>query len=177
MKETLEEAIVYYIYKTQSSQPLYEIVENAIKFGVKWQKENSQSIVPFDAYDIEVFKIEADENGKLFAYVGYKITNGNFLFNIVPFTEPKYQQEQSDLRLNHTQALLSNCEKSLDRIIKEDKKKYSEEDVLKSADNLGFKQITSEELNSLPYQPFITDEDGNIWVIDKEKWFEQFKNK
>jgi hypothetical protein len=56
-------------------------------------------------------------------------------------------------------------------------KSYSEEEVLKSADYLGFKQITSEELNSLPYQPFITDEDGNIWVIDKEKWFEQFKKK
>ena len=54
---------------------------------------------------------------------------------------------------------------------------YSEEEVLKSADYLGFKQITSEELNSLPYQPFITDEDGNIWIIDKEKWFEQFKKK
>ena len=54
---------------------------------------------------------------------------------------------------------------------------YSEEEVLKSFDNLGFKQITSEELNSLSYEPFITDEDGNIWVIDKEKWFKQFKKK
>ena len=54
---------------------------------------------------------------------------------------------------------------------------YSEEDILKSFDNLGFKQISSEELNSLPYQPFITDEDGDVWVIDKEKWFEQFKKK
>ena len=56
-------------------------------------------------------------------------------------------------------------------------KMYSEEEILKSFDNLGFKQISSEELNSLPYQPFITDENGNIWVIDKEKWFEQFKKK
>jgi len=56
-------------------------------------------------------------------------------------------------------------------------RRYSEEEVIKSFDNLGFKQITSEELNSLPYQPFITDEDSNIWVIDKEQWFEQFKNK
>ena len=54
---------------------------------------------------------------------------------------------------------------------------YSLDEILKSFDNLGFKQISSEELNSLPYQPFITDEDGNIWVIDKEKWFEQFKKK
>jgi hypothetical protein len=59
----------------------------------------------------------------------------------------------------------------------QDKNKYSEEEVLKSFDHLGFKQVTSEELNSLPYQPFITDEDGNIWVIDKEQWFEQFKKK
>jgi uncharacterized protein (DUF433 family) len=54
---------------------------------------------------------------------------------------------------------------------------YSEEEVIKSFDNLGFKQITSEELNAKEYQPFITDEDGNIWVIDKEHWFEQSKKK
>lgn len=52
---------------------------------------------------------------------------------------------------------------------------YSEEEVYKSFDNLRFKKITIEELNSLPYQPFITDEDGNIWIIDKIEWFEQFK--
>jgi hypothetical protein len=56
-------------------------------------------------------------------------------------------------------------------------KLFTQEEVLKSADYLGFKQITSEELNLLPYQPFITDEDGNIWIIDKEEWFERFKNK
>jgi hypothetical protein len=50
-----------------------------------------QSIVPFDAYNIEVFKIRNDENGKLFAYIGFRISNGNFHFNVVPFTEP--QQE------------------------------------------------------------------------------------
>ena len=57
--------------------------------GAKWQAERSQSIVPFDAYNIEVFAIKPDEQGKLFAYIGYKISNGNFHFSIVPFTEPK----------------------------------------------------------------------------------------
>lgn len=52
---------------------------------------------------------------------------------------------------------------------------YSEEEIIKSFENLGFKKITSEELNSQEYKPFITDEDGNIWVIDKEQWFSQFK--
>ena len=56
-------------------------------------------------------------------------------------------------------------------------KMYSLDEILKSFDNLGFKQISSEELNSLPYQPWITDEDGDIWVIDKEKWFQSFKKK
>ena len=57
----------------------------------------------------------------------------------------------------------------------QEKRMYSQEEVLKSTDYLGFKQITSEELNSLPYQPFITDGDGNIWIIDKNEWFKQFK--
>jgi hypothetical protein len=67
--------------------------------GAKWQQEESQQIVPFDAYNIEVFKIEADENGGLFAYIGYRITNGNFHFSVVPFTQRqqdknKYSEEE-----------------------------------------------------------------------------------
>ena len=38
-QETLEEAIDGYVYKTHSSQSLYEIISNAIKFGVKWQQK------------------------------------------------------------------------------------------------------------------------------------------
>lgn len=75
--------------------------------------------------------------------------------------------------------LLLKIEEGVIIVEKNDKSKktYSEEEVLKSADYLGFKQITSKELNSLSYQPFITDEDGNIWIIDKDKWFKQFKKK
>ncbi len=52
---------------------------------------------------------------------------------------------------------------------------YNKQDVLNLINNLGFKQITSEELNSLPYQPFVTDEKGLIWVIDKEKILKSLK--
>jgi hypothetical protein len=61
----------------------------------KWQAERSQKIVPSDAYNIEVFAIKPDENGKLFAYIGYKISNGNFEFNVVPFTEPQAERMYS----------------------------------------------------------------------------------
>ena len=64
--------------------------------GAKWQQERSQQIIPFDAYNIEVFAIKPDENGKLFAYIGYKITNGNFHFNVVPFTEPQQEGSYSE---------------------------------------------------------------------------------
>lgn len=56
----------------------------------------SQEIVPLDAYDIEVFAIKPDEQGNLFAYIGYKISNGDFHFNVVPFTEPKKEQLYSE---------------------------------------------------------------------------------
>ena len=62
----------------------------------KWQAERSQKIVPSDAYNIEVFAIKPDENGKLFAYIGYKISNGNFEFNVVPFTEPQAERMYSE---------------------------------------------------------------------------------
>jgi hypothetical protein len=31
----------------------------------------------------------------LFAYIGYKISNGNFEFNVVPFTEPQAERMYS----------------------------------------------------------------------------------
>lgn len=32
--------------------------------------------------------------------------------------------------------------------------------------NIGLIKTTSEELNSKEYQPFITDEEGNLWTIN-----------
>jgi hypothetical protein len=43
-KETLEEAIGNYVYSTYEKQPLWEIIENAVKFGAKYQQERSFSI-------------------------------------------------------------------------------------------------------------------------------------
>ena len=90
-QETLEEAAVEFVRSHDFSlltNPNH-LANRCFQFGAKWQAERSQSIVPFDAYNIEVFAIKPDEQGKLFAYIGYKISNGNFHFSIVPFTEPK----------------------------------------------------------------------------------------
>jgi len=42
-QETLEEAINSYIYKTSKEQKLSEILENAIRFGAKWQQEQDKN--------------------------------------------------------------------------------------------------------------------------------------
>jgi hypothetical protein len=80
--------------------------------GAKWQAERSQIIVPSDATNIEVFAIKPDENGKLFAYIGYKISNGNFEFSVVPFTEPKpermYSEEEVRLMFNRYNEFISH---------------------------------------------------------------------
>ena len=101
-QETLEEAAER-IYDDNLFN--YEKYRAGFIEGAKWRQEVSQDIVPFDAYNIEVFKIEADENGELFAYIGYRITNGNFHFSVVPFTEPqqdknKYSEEEVELIAN-----------------------------------------------------------------------------
>jgi len=90
-QETLEEAAELYYLETKHRAPSCK--KHFIE-GAKWQAERSQQIVPFDAYNIEVFAIKPDEQGKLFAYIGYNITNGNFHFNVVPFTEPKQEKEK-----------------------------------------------------------------------------------
>jgi hypothetical protein len=104
-KETIEEAAKNYIKLANRKYPtgfsLHKDIDGEERYynsniksydafieGAKWQAERSQKIVPFDAYNIEVFAIKPDENGQLFAYIGYKISNGNFEFNVVPFTEP-----------------------------------------------------------------------------------------
>jgi hypothetical protein len=97
-KETLEEAAEKYAKQfdyAEDSSPQLDFIE-----GSKWQVEISQKTVPFDAVDIEVFAIKPNEDGKLFAYIGYKITNGNFEFNVVPFTEPQTERmySEEDLR-------------------------------------------------------------------------------
>jgi hypothetical protein len=55
----------------------------------------------------------------------------------------------------------------------EEIKKVFEDYTTKLLDNIGFIKTTSEELNSQEYRPFITDDESNIWIIDKEG----FKNK
>ena len=100
-KETLEEAAEEYSKLKVNKDGLMS--DKQIKdfiAGAKWQVEISQKIVPFDAVDIEVFAIKPNEDGKLFAYIGYKITNGNFEFNVVPFTEPQTERmySEEDLR-------------------------------------------------------------------------------
>lgn len=44
----------------------------------------SQSKIPEDSYNLEVFAIKGNE-----AFIGFKTKNGNFNFIQVPYTEPK----------------------------------------------------------------------------------------
>jgi hypothetical protein len=62
---------------------------------IKTMKRDKNSLIPSDAHSLEVFAIkdcEESPTGKQ-AFIGYKISNGNFHFIGVPYTEPK-QQEQ-----------------------------------------------------------------------------------
>ena len=87
-------------FESSEGNGYYDYVEGFTE-GAKWMQKRSQSIVPFDAYNIEVFAIKPDEQGKLFAYIGYKISNGNFHFNVVPFTEPQQERMYSEEEVKH----------------------------------------------------------------------------
>jgi hypothetical protein len=52
------------------------------------QPNNKLNLIPAEATNLEVFAMKTDENGDRFAYIGYKLPNGNFDFITVPFTEP-----------------------------------------------------------------------------------------
>ena len=109
-QETIEEVAENYANK-KGHIPTTELEDAIFKQGfidgAKWQAERSQKIVPSDAYNIEVFAIKPDENGQLFAYIGYKISNGNFEFSVVPFTEPQERMysEQSSYSYDEVRAI------------------------------------------------------------------------
>ena len=72
--------------------PTQEVWSNGVREGIEWYRRKDQKIIPNDATDVEVFAIKEDADGKPFAYIGYKISNGNFHFTTVPFTEPKQEK-------------------------------------------------------------------------------------
>jgi hypothetical protein len=72
--------------------PTQEVWSNGVREGIEWYRKKDQKIIPNDATDVEVFAIKEDADGKPFAYIGYKISNGNFHFTTVPFTEPKQEK-------------------------------------------------------------------------------------
>lgn len=44
----------------------------------------------------------------------------------------------------------------------------NEKQIKKVLNEISFIKTTMEELNNEEYQPFITDEDGNLWTFNKE---------
>lgn len=47
--------------------------------------------------------------------------------------------------------------------------------IVDHLDHLSFKKITVDQFNSLQYQPFIQDKDGDIWVIDTSEFIKLVK--
>lgn len=77
---------VYKEWDTGDYMEFYEIDGNTLE---------SISILPIDAYALEVFAIKDSNDsptGKE-AYIGYKIENGNFNYISVPYTEPKEESK------------------------------------------------------------------------------------
>jgi len=46
--------------------------------------------------------------------------------------------------------------------------KLTEDEINAIINEIGFELITSEELNSKEYQPFITADDGTIWTFNEQ---------
>lgn len=73
---------------------LEKIVEELVYLGyLKGEVPPNEKMddIPQDATNLEVFAIKSDDSGRKWAYIGFKISNGNFHFITVPFTEPQSQ--------------------------------------------------------------------------------------
>ena len=79
------------VFKTPHSGLSKKGTGPRIAYEMRKKAEEPKPIneIPADAHSLEVFAIKTDENGKAWAYIGFKIPNGNFHFITVPYTEPK----------------------------------------------------------------------------------------
>lgn len=68
-----------------------------------------------------------------------------------------YKDRTEGYKNGYNQCLLDNADKI-----------FTLEDILLIINEIGFVKTTPDELNSKEYQPFITDEDEQVWTINKE---------
>jgi hypothetical protein len=184
-KETIEEAAER-LYPYRDDRALKRTFKHGAKSDAAkdyWFKKfqgQFQSIVPFDAYNIEVFKIGNDENGKLFAYIGFRISNGNFHFNVVPFTEPQ-QETLEEAALRQLFKNRSNC--YADTGIFENDGSYSEGEIIQSMDEDCFINTIKEYLQEQDNSKYSKNDlevaffEGRENKLSFVEWFLKFKKK
>ncbi len=67
--------------------------------------------IPTDATNVEVFHLDTKDNGDKTAFIGFKISNGNFSFVEVPFTGKKSAErtEKQGVLNNHAKEILKGA--------------------------------------------------------------------
>ena len=103
---------------------------------------------------------------------GFGSFNPNNKFKKLDFiTGAKWQQEQNGLRLKHSEALLSNCEKTLEKKIQQERS-YSEEEVLELLRERTFHCKTETEFNNQKNKCVLIADEFAIefayWLTDSE---------
>lgn len=91
------------------------------------------------------------------SYCNKVLENGIFIDGI--------KQEYNAQQLSQIHSLMYFAFKTAQSL---NDKKWSDEDVINLINNISFVKTTSKKLNSNDYQPFITDEDGCVWTINKK---------
>lgn len=78
----------------------------------KDKNESKKSLIPQDATSLEAFHIEETKEDGIYAYIGYKLSNGNFEFITIPYTgfkstlndfNTKYQSGVNNSHFNNTE--------------------------------------------------------------------------
>lgn len=142
-----------------------EIKEGEMCYNPVWEKEISQ----FDAFanlGNKAIKIIAQLKPELPNITQFEIKQEVDLERLAEkHPDTIMFHDTPDLRM---QAYLSfkvgfTTHKELNK-----EKEFSKVDILNLINEIGFIKTTSKKLNSKDYQPFITDDDGQVWTINKE---------
>ncbi len=105
--KTKEDIAQHIIELKRNTYPDMELISSLCSYLFPAEK----SSIPTDATDIEVFHLDTKDSGDKTAFIGFKISNGNFSFAEVPFTGKKSAEktEKQGILNDHAKEILKGA--------------------------------------------------------------------
>lgn len=93
--KTKEQIAQHIVELKRNTIPDLGLISSLASYLFPAEKTDNLGSIPIDATNIEVFHLDTKDNGNRTAFIGFKISNGNFSFVEVPFTSQKLAEKET----------------------------------------------------------------------------------